>query len=432
MMKLFKYILEKLGLEKFVSVGTVTNVSVLMTGTFISAIIPILTAPIMTRIFTTADYGIIGIYMSITGLIGVLAFSHYSQAVILAKDHEEARETVWVSLIFSSIIALFTLIIIFIIEILFHKISNSSIGKWNYFIPLSILLNGINAILLLWANRNQQYKQLAGNRLYQAILTAVIQIVLGLAFNSEFGLMFGLLIGQLFSAILLIFQFRPGKVFELGSPNINNLNFILKKYKKLLIFSTPSEFMNNLIGQIPIFLLQKFGGLNYVGSFNFTQRLLGLPQTFISSAFIDIFKQKASAQYNIDGNCKGIFEKTAKVLVLLAIVPFAVLSFSAPTIFKIIFGIQWEEAGIFAQYLSITFFLRFIVSPLSYTYIIAGKYKEDFIIHIIFLIITVGSFYLSNYFFQDKRLMILVYSLVYSLVYVFTFLRSYKFSKGQL
>jgi hypothetical protein len=78
------------------------------------------------------------------------------------------------------------------------------------------------------------------------------------------------------------------------------------------------------------------------------------------------------------------------------------------------------------------FFFRFIVSPLSYVYIIAGKQREDFVLHILFLCLTTASFYISNLLFENKNLMILFYACAYSLVYIVYLIRSYKFSKGNL
>jgi O-antigen/teichoic acid export membrane protein len=294
------------------------------------------------------------------------------------------------------------------------------------------MLNGLNAVLLTWANRLQKYKQLSVNRVIQAVITAVVQITLGLLFKNETGLLVGLLLGQFISVFLLLITFWNSGEFGIGKPRTEAFKKIAFQYKNLLIYGTPSDFINNLINQIPVFLLQKFAGLNYVGYYNFTQRFLGLPQIFLSSAIVDIFKQKASYSYSNYGNCHEVFVKTFKALSIIAIIPFLVILLFAPQIFGFVFGEQWINAGIFARFLGIMFFFRFIVSPLSYVYIIAGKQKEDLFLHILFLGLTILSFYVSNLLFENKSLMILFYACTYSLVYLVYLVRSYKFSKGNL
>ncbi len=423
-------LLQKLGLDKFISPGTFKNISTLMTGTVISAIIPILTAPIMSRIFAASNYGVLGLYMSISGLIGVLAYSHYTQAIMLPKENSEARQVVWFAISFSTVVSLCAMLVFIMLYFFTNVISSSEIHLWYFFIPVSIFLNGVNAAILTWANRLQSYKQLSYNRVIQALITVVVQITLGILIKNETGLMVGLLTGQLVSVVLLVWKF--GTKLETGIGSFESAGFkkIAVQYKNLLFYSTPSEFINNLINQTPIFLLQKFGGISYVGYYSFTQRFLGLPQMFLSSAIVDIFKQKASALYSHTGNCRPLFIKTFKVLTGLAIVPAIVAVLFAPQIFTFVFGARWLTAGIFAQYLSVMFFFRFIASPLSYIYIIAGKLKEDFLIHLFFLFLTTASFYLSNLFFEDKKIMILNYAIAYSFVYIIYLVRSYKFSKA--
>lgn len=421
---------QKSGLYKIVSAKTFVSLSTLFTGTLLSTIIPILFAPVMTRIFTTSDYGVLGLYMSISGLIGVLAYVHYPQAIMLSKNDEEARQVMWFSISFSLIVALLSLAVIAVLFFVVNGVKQSPLRFWLLLIPLSVVLNGISSSVMVWANRHQQYKILASNRILQAILTVVIQISFGLLINNETGLIMGLLGGQAISAFLLWLRFKNNGQASLNLPQPHTFKNIAFQYRKLLFYSTPSEFINSLINQTPIFLLQKFGGIAYVGSYNFTQRLLGMPQLFLSSAIVEVFKQKASAAYNIKGNCHDIFVKTFKALGLMAIVPFTLIILFSPPVFAFVFGEEWRMAGEFARFLGVLFFFRFIVSPLTFVYVIAGKLKEDFWLHILFLLITTLSFYAGNLFIDEKKYLILVYAIAYASVYIIYFLRSYHFSKG--
>lgn len=428
--KKIEHWLRKLNLDTIVSSKTLTNLSTLFTGTVLAATIPILFAPVMSRIYTSTDYGVLGLYMSISGLIGVIAYMHYPQAIMLSKDDNEARQVMWFSIFFCLGIAFLTLIIILLLHLFNILPTYSPLKIWLFLIPLSVLLNGISASVMVWANRHQQYKVLASNRMLQAILTVIIQISLGLSINNEAGLLVGLIGGQMISVFLLWLRFTNKSAFALKRPEFTTFRSVAFQHRKLLIYTTPSEFINNLINQTPIFLLQRFGGLSYVGSYNFTQRILGMPQVFLSSAIVEVFKQKASVAYNTQGNCKEIFVKTFKVLCLMAIIPFSVIILFAPNLFVFVFGHEWKEAGLFAQFLGILFFLRFIVSPLSYVYIIVGRVKEDFLLHILFLTVTTLSFYIGNMFIKEKPYLILIYSITYSCIYLIYLIRSFKFSRG--
>jgi len=399
-----------------------------MSGTVISTIIPIIFAPVMSRIFNPADFGVIGLYVSISMLLGVIAYSHYSHAIMLAGDKEEAKQVIWFTLFITACVSLLVFLITIVLYFFTTAIDHSAVGFWYMFMPLSVFLNGVNATLLIWANRVQQYRTLANNRVIQALLTIIIQISLGLLIKNETGLMIGLLGGQLISAVLLLKDFFVKETYSIGNPDKKEFKKIAIRHKNFFFYSTPSDFINSLINQAPFFLLQKFASISAVGSYAFTQRLLGLPQMFISSAITDVFKQKASVIYNAEGNCKSVFVKTFKSLGLLGLLPFLVLFAFAPQIIVFIFGEQWKEAGIYTQFLGIMYYCRFVISPLSYVYFIAGRLRENFYLHILFLFSTVAAFYIGNYFFEDRTMMILCYSIMYSIIYIIYLIRSYKFS----
>lgn len=400
-----------------------------MGGTFLSAIIPMLTAPVIARIYAPEFYGILGLYMSISNLIGVLAYSHYPQAVMVVKEEKEAKQIIWFSFFFSSGVAIFSGVVIIILLNFTGVFSTTKESSWMVLLPLSVIFNGITASLNNWANRTKSYTNLAFNRIFQALLTVCVQISFGLLYKDGRGLMIGFLVGQFISAVLLLYTFIiKDKKHSIGRPSFQNFKPIAMKHKKWVIYLTPTDFINSFINQSPVFLLQVLAGPSYVGSFLFTQRFLSLPQQYLSNGIVDIFKQKASEAYNRDGNCKILFLKTLKLLSSIAIIPFLVSVFFGPQIFTLAFGSKWTQAGIFAQYLSILFFFRFIISPLSYVYFIVGRLKEDFLLHILFLIATTASFYVTGLFTDNKNMLILAYSISYSAIYIIFFFRSYKFS----
>lgn len=417
-----------LKLQRVTSASTFVNVSTLMSGTVLSTVIPIIFSPVMSRIFTPQDFGIIGLYVSITTILGVIAYSHYQNAILLAATNDEAKQIIWFTLLIIAIVSLGIFLLISALYFFSVSIMHSSVGLWYFFMPLSVFLNGINATLIIWGNRIQKYKILASNRVVQAVFTVAIQIGIGIFINNETGLMVGLLVGQIVSAFLLAKVFLLNQTISIGIPHSREFKGIAIRYKSLLLFSTPAELINALINQTPFFLLQKFSGIASVGSYAFTQRLLGLPQVFISSAIGDVFKQKASVSYHAEGNCRSMFVKTFMSLALIGFFPFVILILFAPTLIVFVFGEQWHEAGVFTQILGIMFYFRFVISPLTYVYFIAGKLKENFLLHVLFLIAVIIAFYAGHYFFGSSIMMILFFSITYSLIYLVYLVRSYKFS----
>jgi len=416
-------------LSDFISIKTLKNLTTLMTGTIISVLIPVLTAPISSRIFNSTDYGVLGLYMAVSGLISVVAYAHYQHGILLEKDSDGARQMIWFTMFFCLLVSIFSAMVVLTIYLSTNIIQESEVGLWFLFLPVSIICSGITSCLLIWANRIQQYKSLAVNRVIQSALTVIIQIALGLLIKNETGLLVGFIGGQIISALLLLQKFYVKNETGIGFPQLSTFKEFAYKYRGLLFFSAPSEFINTLINQSPVFLLQRFAGISYVGNYNFSQRLLGMPQTLLSSAIVEVFRQKAALEYHNNGDCRPIFMKTLKALSAISLVPFLILFLFAPSLFAFIFGEQWREAGVISQMLGILYLFRFIISPLTYVYTIAGKFKEDFVMHILLLMATLGSFYVGSLFVHDDKYLLLIYSIAYASFYLIYLYRSYQLSK---
>ncbi len=192
----------------------------------------------------------------------------------------------------------------------------------------------------------------------------------------------------------------------------------------------PSVLVNVVANQLPLLALGKFFGLGVVGFYSLMYKVLMMPISLLSSTVLDVFKQRATEDYNKYGNCKDIYVKTFKSLVMLGIVPFTILGIFAPEIFAFVFGEDWRVAGEFAQIMTPMFFLNFIVNPLSYTFFIAQKQKLNLIGQFILLILTMISIYIGLQF-NDYKIFISIFSISLSIYYVWYLWLSYYFSKGK-
>jgi O-antigen/teichoic acid export membrane protein len=91
------------------------------------------------------------------------------------------------------------------------------------------------------------------------------------------------------------------------------------------------------------------------------------------------------------------------------------------------FGEPWRQAGVIAIWLMPMFALRFVASPLSYVFYIAGKQQVDLVWQCALLAMTLASFMLTSSFEGYVKL----YAAGYSLLYVIYALLSYHYSKGK-
>jgi len=154
-----------------------------------------------------------------------------------------------------------------------------------------------------------------------------------------------------------------------------------------------------------------------------------MPVSLLSTTVLDVFKQRATEDYNKYGNCEDIFVKTFKKLVLLGIFPFTILGIYAPELFAFVFGQDWQVAGEFAQIMTPMIFLKFITNPLSYTFFIANKQNINLVGQIILFSLMLTAIYIGVKL-NDEYLIVKLFSISYSIMYILYLIISYQYSKG--
>ena len=81
------------------------NILTLMSGTVLAQAIPIAITPILSRIYTEEDFGILAIYVSIATIVSVIATGRYEMAILLPREDEDAINIAALSML---IVSLFT------------------------------------------------------------------------------------------------------------------------------------------------------------------------------------------------------------------------------------------------------------------------------------------------------------------------------------
>jgi O-antigen/teichoic acid export membrane protein len=404
------------------------NVATLTTGTTLAQIISIFTAPILYRIYSKVDYGTLALYLAIISVIGVFSTMQYLQPILLEKDDDEAKKVIWLNMVINVGVTIFVFLLVLTIGKHTGKwLNNDNIQQWLYIAPLSVFFLGQNQIFRMWATRKKKFKIMSFNTILTALLVPAISISFGIFNNGPLGLFLGLLTSQVVPPIVLLISLTKDENMGLKYFSWNDISQKAKLHSNFPVYSLPSAFINRLTNQLPVFFLSTYSGPAVVGIYNLCVKMLGLPIQLIGAAIGDVFRQKATQDYNTIGNCRPIFVKTFKTLTLISILPTIIILFYGPNLFSWIFGPKWAESGVFAQILITVYVGKLIVSPLSYLFYIARKQREELIISILFLItnavIFIGAKVLTVY------ALLTFFSINYVVFYIYTIIRSYIFSK---
>ncbi len=118
--------------------GFISNITKVITGTFISQLIVLFITPILTRLYKPEAFGVLALYVSIFSVTSIFANGKYDKAVIIANSDHEAHLLVRIGFIVTTVISLLYFFIIFFFQgILLDIVKEPALKRWFFLIPVS-------------------------------------------------------------------------------------------------------------------------------------------------------------------------------------------------------------------------------------------------------------------------------------------------------
>lgn len=341
------------------------NVLTLMLGTVISQAIPVAIIPILTRVFTPEDFGLLALYSAFVSILGVVAAGRYDIAIMLPKDDEDARILLQVSVLVVTLTSLIISIPIFLWnDEIARFLGNEKIAVWLYLVPISVFFTGAYQALTYWNNRHRKFKNTAISRVNQSFFQGVAQTSLG-SMQLVGGLIWGQFIGIFSGLVYLLKKDKTDKkIFK--KTEIPLIKEQVKKYQKYPKYGVLGALCDASAVQMPVLMLTKFYSSSLTGMFSLTFRVLNMPTSIISSAIAQVLFQKVVEISHTEP------EKLNKYIIKMFLLLFVIYLPAVPILFiwgeplfSLIFGQEWGQAGLYAGYLVVAVAIRFAVSPLS-------------------------------------------------------------------
>jgi len=395
------------------------GVTTLISGTAIGQILSFLMIPIITRLFTASDYGYFSSFISIIAIFSISSTLDYHKAIPIAKDNDEVKSIVSLSLGILSFFSIIFWIVLYFwgTEILF-LFDNYILIRFQQFLPIAFFLYGLDGINNELFTRNKKFKLISFFYIFSVFLINFLKIIFGFFSFGVIGLLLGLLIGQI-TTIIIQFKFVNNfyKFYDLFK--FKSLLKTLIIYKNFAIFSSPSNYLNMLSNQLPIIIMVFIYGPYIGGLFALSNTIIKLPISLIGQSVARVFFSEACL---IGKGKPQIIKRLVISLMIklgtLSIIPFTLLILFGPSMFYFVFGSDWEISGVFSSILSISMIFNFVVMPVGRLLEIFDKQKTGLIFNILRFVLVSLTFFLAFQLNFSYYLTILIYSLSLSFTYI--------------
>lgn len=406
------------------------NVITLVTGTTLGQAIPIAFSPILTRIYSPADFGVLALFISVVTILGSIISGKYENAIILPENEKEAKKIATICIGISFVIsAILFLIILISNDYLCYLVGDFSISDWLYFIPIVTFLIGLFNTLNFYATRHKKFNFIAQNHVSKSLSLVIGQIFLSYLKSGFFGLIAGRILSYIIAPFHLMVKLKYDFYHKL---NYFDIKLLTKKYINFpkfemfaTLFANSAIYFNNLL--IPVF----FTTTN-LGFFSLVVKVLTAPFTLIGHSVGQVFFKEANEQKEKNGNSYLLVRSLIIKMSLFSIPSFLAFYFVAEDAFEIIFGEEWRTAGLYAKFLAPMYCLKFIVAPLTIIHSVYEKLKSSMFLQLIMFLISSCALVLVYYSKMSFLGFIKLYSISMCVFYLIRLIIIVQISKGKL
>jgi O-antigen/teichoic acid export membrane protein len=341
------------------------NTVILVFGTGVAQMIPILLQPVLRRIYAPADFGAFAVYFSMIGILVVIANFRYDLAIGLPEKDSDGANLLFLTLVLNFI---FNAILLLIILFFRHDIAQifkfpEKFSGFLFLLPFSTFFFCSFQAMNYWLIRKKAFRSLSINKVSRRGAEGIVQVTFGLFKNSA-GLFWADFAGSVSNNISGIRQLRKTS-FSIHYFSKPAMISMMKRYSGFPKYNLIPQLLGTLALQFPVFIINHMFTKVELGYFDLTQQAILAPFALISVAVSQVLLQAVTKKKRDGEKFYHDFIRLTFLLLAVGVTSVVIIEFWGPQLYSFVFGKKWEIAGEYSRILIIGFMFFLVVSPMG-------------------------------------------------------------------
>jgi O-antigen/teichoic acid export membrane protein len=364
------------------------SVLTMMKGTALAQAIPLLLAPLLTRLYAPEDYGLFVLFVAVAGVLVVVATLRYELAIVVAASEAEAEQVARLALaLLGGAVALIAAAAVPFGGALADLAGRPGEPGWVLALAPMVALLGAFQVASYAATRARDFGRLARGLVVQQAVFGAAAVALGALLRWPAGLVAARLGGIAAGALLL---WPRGGSAPGPRPRLRD---VAAKHRQFALYNCPYSLVGTLGRELFLLAAMAAGQAAAAGHFGLARSVVYAPVTFLSASLSQVFYREAASSLGTPAFEATVLRLT-RAIARLAAPPFAALPLVAPDAFAWVFGERWREAGQYAALLAPVGFLFLFSSWPERVFEVAGRQRLSFAIQLGFDLATAAVLFL--------------------------------------
>jgi len=399
------------------------GVVLLVGGSAGAQLVALLAAPLLTRLYSPADFGTSGVFVAVLALLQAVASGRYELAISLPKDEETGLDLLVLCLVLLVGSAAVCTLGVWGLGGWLLRISGSeSVGAALWLLPVAVLGAGIYQALNYYGIRRKSYPRLMRTKLSQAVANVGSSLAIGLVHSGPFGLIVGGILGQSAGISTL-----AGEVAAAGGARFPRTTFArlvrsARTFRRFPLYLAPASLLNTAGGMMPTLLLASLFGADVAGLFGLAQRLVTSPLAPITQAVNQVFlTEAAECMQDRPAELPRLFDRVVWHLAPLCGLILAG-GLVAPFVCGWFFGARWAMTGAYVLALSLFAAANLVTNPITNVTIVMRRQDVQLWLDAVRMVLVTVSLILPHRLGYSGLTAVTCYSVAMTVVYLITFL----------
>ena len=365
----------------------VRNFAKLLSANVVAQAIGLFVYPVLTRLYAPDDFGLLNLFLSIGGVLVILATAEYQYAIVLPKDDNQARAVFHVGgLVLISVVLLTGLSVVFSrpIAIVFDT---PSLARYYWLMPFYVAVSGLWVLLNYYYTRQRQFGRISRYQLSQSVLNAGAKMSFGFAGVLQSGLLLSTVLAPLLSLAMSIAAAWKQDLRQLLHIDKDECRAVAREYANFPKYSLPRALVNNLSGALPSLLLTPFFGLANLGFWGMALTLAFRPLNMISQSLYQVLFENTAQRVNQRLSIRPTILRFLCLTLLVAVPCFAVLYFVLPVLTRWLLGAEWEISGHYIRVMLPWLLMSVLVAPVCFLSDIFKKQKIGLYLEVLLIVL---------------------------------------------
>ena len=366
------------------------NAGKLLSANVVAQVLGLVVYPLLTRMYTPEDFGLLNLFLSIGGVVSLLSTGEYQSAVLLPSREEEASGVVRAALRIAGLWVLATAVTVPFSGGIARLFDAPALASCYWMLVPYVAVTACWTVYNAWLTRRRAFGRISGYQLNQSATGVLTKLLFGWLGWLRSGLVVSSVLAPFIALITSVCHskehFRALRLASEEKPAA-----LARKYSRFPLYSLPRALVNNLSGNLPAILLTPYFGLSQLGFFAMAMTLAFRPVTMVTASLHQVLFERVAESVREGKSIWGVLRRRWLQMAAIVVPAMGLLTLGMAWLVRVLLGAGWEETATLIRYMMPWLTCVLLVAPLAFVSEVFGRQKLFLIIEMVYLVLRVGA-----------------------------------------